>query len=88
MLNKFTVTGSDFKRLQLLPLKHQSIEGYITLHNVLHNLMRVLIIAPICQVLVHSPFDYPEVSGKGLAVNYRKEVFVGVSAKYVERFKS
>ena len=47
MLNKFTVTGSDFKRLQLLPLKYQSIEGYITLHNVLHNLMRVLIIAPI-----------------------------------------
>jgi hypothetical protein len=41
---------------------------------------------PLYQVLVHSPFDYPEVSGKGLAVNYRKEVFVGVSAKYVERF--
>lgn len=38
------------------------------------------------QVLVHSPFSFPEVSSRGFAIDRNKEVFIGVSAQYTERY--
>jgi hypothetical protein len=37
-------------------------------------------------VLVHSPYTYPEVSGKGFAIGSKKEAFLAVSAQVTERF--
>ena len=38
------------------------------------------------QVLVHSPYDFPEVTGKGFAIDKEKEVFIAVSAQLTERY--
>lgn len=40
----------------------------------------------IFQLLVHSPYSFPEVSGKGFAIGTGKESFIAVSAQYTERF--
>ena len=40
------------------------------------------------QVLVHSPFDYPEVLGKGMTLYPATENFIGVTAKSIERFEA
>lgn len=37
------------------------------------------------QVLVHNPYSYPEVTGKGFAVGQRKETFIAVTAQYTNR---
>ena len=36
------------------------------------------------QVLVHYPYEFPEVSKKGVAVGTGQEVFIGVSANVIE----
>ena len=36
------------------------------------------------QILVHSPYEYPEVSAKGASIGVSKEVFIGVMAHYTE----
>ncbi len=38
------------------------------------------------QVLVHSPYDFPEVGGKGFAIAEGTESFIGVTAQRTERF--
>ena len=37
------------------------------------------------RVLVHHPYEYPEVRGKGFAIGKGKEAFLAVSAQVVER---
>ena len=37
------------------------------------------------RVLVHNPYEYPEVRGKGFAVDKGKEAFLAVSAQVTER---
>ena len=37
------------------------------------------------QVLVHNPYEFPEVNGKGFAVGSAKEAFLAVSAQVTER---
>ena len=37
------------------------------------------------KVLVHNPYDYADVKGKGFAVGTRKEAFLAVSAQITER---
>ena len=37
------------------------------------------------RVLVHSPYEFPEVSGKGFAIGSKKEAFLAVSAQVTER---
>ena len=37
------------------------------------------------QVLVHNPYEFPEVNGKGFAVGSGKEAFLAVSAQVTER---
>ena len=37
------------------------------------------------RVLVHSPYNFPEVSGKGFAIPSKKEAFLAVSAQVTER---
>ena len=37
------------------------------------------------KVLVHSPYSFPEVTGKGFAIGEAKEVFIAVGAQYTER---
>ena len=39
----------------------------------------------LLKVLVHSPYDFPEVSGKGFAVAEMQEAFIAVEAERVER---
>ena len=36
------------------------------------------------QVLVHYPYEFPEVTKKSVAVGTGQEVFIGVSADYIE----
>ena len=38
------------------------------------------------KVLVHNPYEFPEVSGKGFAVGSSKEAFLAVSAQVTERY--
>ena len=38
------------------------------------------------RVLVHSPYNFPEVSGKGFAIPSKKEAFLAVSAQVTERY--
>ena len=37
------------------------------------------------RVLVHHPYEYPEVRGRGFAISKGKEAFLGVSAQVTER---
>ena len=37
------------------------------------------------RVLVHNPYEYPEVRGKGFAIGKGKEAFLAVSAQVTER---
>ena len=36
------------------------------------------------KVLIHSPYEFPEVSKKGIAVGIGQEILVGVSAEVIE----
>jgi hypothetical protein len=38
------------------------------------------------RILVHSPYHFPEVSGKGFAIPSKKEAFIAVSAQVTERY--
>ena len=38
------------------------------------------------RVLVHSPYNFPEVSGKGFAIPSKKEAFLAVSAQVTQRY--
>ena len=40
------------------------------------------------RVLVHSPYNFPEVSGKGFAIPSKKEAFLAVSAQVTERYSA
>ena len=39
----------------------------------------------LIKVLVHSPHDFPEVSGKGLAIGVGQESFISVTGEYIHR---
>ncbi len=36
------------------------------------------------KVLVHSPYDFAEVAGKGFSIGMNKEAFIAVGAQYTE----
>ena len=40
------------------------------------------------QILLHSPYEYPEVRRKGFGLGMGKEAFIGVSAVHTERLGS
>ena len=48
-------------------------------------LLKVIYLIVLFQVLVHSPFSYPEVTGKGFAIGQAKETFIAVGARYTKR---
>ena len=40
------------------------------------------------RVLVHNPYEYPDVRGKGFAIGQGKEAFLAVSAQVTERWEN
>ncbi len=38
------------------------------------------------QVLVHSPYDFPEVGGRGFTISGGKVAYIGVDARHTSRY--